>query len=341
VRVAVSVDNTWSHILSLKFFWHRDCANNRGSGRGLFPMKRQNEQQKLKALVGELECELAQGKGQLKALEETHERLRQAESICQELANENRGLREEIAGWQERLVAGEENQRQLSLLRQQFEALQSEHTRVIDSHREMQEKLTFHNDGRKIPSAVENDTAEAMVSQRERNTVAAIAADSMGSGEVNPLPLATDLMPETNVETKPAQTAWGLIVQNWHFGAILAGVIIVIIAGAAAVKILGSEAPASKNVPSASEATADEQVRPVAKSSMIAAPRVQGTFQTVRAAQVFSEPSEDSALVAELDKGVKLNVVGSRKGWLEVRSKHGRPPGFIRQEETVRISRNP
>jgi hypothetical protein len=305
-------------------------------------MKRQNEQQKLKALVGELERELAQGKSQLEALEETHERLRQAESICQELANENRGLREKIAGWQERLVAGEENQRQLSLLRQQFEALQSEHARVMDSHREMQEKSTFHSNGGQIPSAVDNATAEAMVSQREINTVAAIAANSMGSDEANHHPpLATDLTPETKAEAKPAQTAWGLIAQNWHLGAILAGVIIVLIAGATAVKILESEVPASKSMPSASEATADEPASPSSKSAMLAAPRVQGTFQTVRASQVFSEPSEDSALVAELDKGVKLNVVGSRKGWLEIRSKHGRPPGFIRQEETVRVGRNP
>ena len=60
-------------------------------------MKHQNEQQKLKGLVRELERELSQEKSQVKVLEETQERLQQAESICQELANENRGLREEIA----------------------------------------------------------------------------------------------------------------------------------------------------------------------------------------------------------------------------------------------------
>jgi hypothetical protein len=26
-RTAVSIDNTWSLILSLKFFWHRDCPS--------------------------------------------------------------------------------------------------------------------------------------------------------------------------------------------------------------------------------------------------------------------------------------------------------------------------
>jgi hypothetical protein len=135
-------------------------------------------------------------------------------------------------------------------------------------------------------------------------------------------------------------------VQNWHFGALFAGVIILIIGATVAVNILTTElttaVPASKNMTSAPEATADEpETRPGSKSSTMGSPRVQGTFQTVRATQVFNEPSEDSALVAELDKGVKVNVVGSRNGWFEIRSKHGRPPGFIRQEETVRIGRTP
>jgi hypothetical protein len=34
---------------------------------------------------------------------------------------------------------------------------------------------------------------------------------------------------------------------------------------------------------------------------------------------------------------MKINVVDSREGWLEIRSKHGRPPGFVRQAAAVRI----
>jgi hypothetical protein len=308
-------------------------------------MKRPKEQEKLKALARELERELSQENGQVKLLEETQERLRQAEGICQELADENRGLRGEIAGWQERLAASEENQRQIGLLRQQLEALQAEHARVTGSHREMQEKITFPGEGAENSSPVENDTAEAMVSHGEINAAAAIASGSAGPSEANHnLLLASDPTPKTNVakESKPAQILWGWLVRNWHLGAIFAGVIILIIAGTIAVNILRTEVPASRNTPSAPAATADEQdARPVSKSSTMAAPRVQGTFQTVRATQVFSEPSEDSALVAELDKGVKINVVGSRDGWFEIRSKHGRPPGFLRQEEAVRIGRTP
>jgi hypothetical protein len=37
---------------------------------------------------------------------------------------------------------------------------------------------------------------------------------------------------------------------------------------------------------------------------------------------------------------MKINVIDSHDGWLEIRSKHGRPSGFVRQAATVRIDQN-
>jgi len=65
-----------------------------------------------------------------------------------------------------------------------------------------------------------------------------------------------------------------------------------------------------------------------------------GTFQTVLATQVYSGPSENSALVADINAGMTVNVVNAHQGWLEIRSKHGRPPGFIRQETAVMLAQN-
>jgi hypothetical protein len=45
-------------------------------------------------------------------------------------------------------------------------------------------------------------------------------------------------------------------------------------------------------------------------------------------------------LIASIGPGMKLNVVDSSNGWLEIRSKHGRPPGFIRQEAAIKIGQN-
>jgi hypothetical protein len=63
----------------------------------------------------------------------------------------------------------------------------------------------------------------------------------------------------------------------------------------------------------------------------------QGTFKITRSTQVYSEPSDTSRLIANIKPGMKINVVDSRDGWLEIRSKHGRPPGFVRQAAAVRI----
>ena len=68
--------------------------------------------------------------------------------------------------------------------------------------------------------------------------------------------------------------------------------------------------------------------------------RVQGTFEITRSTQVYSEPSDTSWLIANIKPGMKINVVDSRNGWLEIRSKHGRPPGFVRQAAAVRVDQN-
>jgi hypothetical protein len=59
---------------------------------------------------------------------------------------------------------------------------------------------------------------------------------------------------------------------------------------------------------------------------------VWGAYTIVKPTPVFSEPSEDSAFITSLDAGTQVNVVAARQGWYEIRSKTGRPPGFIRQE---------
>jgi TolA-binding protein len=58
-------------------------------------------------------------------------------------------------------------------------------------------------------------------------------------------------------------------------------------------------------------------------------------YQTVRSTSVFEEPSAASRKVGSIPNGTKVRVVGSAGDWLEVRSKSGRPPGFIRQDDAV------
>jgi hypothetical protein len=58
-------------------------------------------------------------------------------------------------------------------------------------------------------------------------------------------------------------------------------------------------------------------------------------YRTVRSTSVFEEPSASSRKVGSIANGTKVRVVGSSDDWLEVRSKQGRPPGFIRRDDAV------
>jgi hypothetical protein len=86
-------------------------------------------------------------------------------------------------------------------------------------------------------------------------------------------------------------------------------------------------------------ATTTNSDRP-AKQEPAASQRTQsvwGAYSIVRRTQVFSEASDSSAFVATIDAGTEVNVVSARNGWYEIRSKTGRPPGFIRQEHARRL----
>ncbi|HEY6364609.1 MAG TPA: SH3 domain-containing protein, partial [Candidatus Binatia bacterium] len=64
------------------------------------------------------------------------------------------------------------------------------------------------------------------------------------------------------------------------------------------------------------------------------------SYEIIRPTRVLSAPREDSQLVANVEPGTQVNVVDSRNGWLEIRSKHGRPPGFIPKASAIRIRQN-
>jgi len=68
-------------------------------------------------------------------------------------------------------------------------------------------------------------------------------------------------------------------------------------------------------------------------------PSPAGTYQIIRSTSVFEQPSDSSREVAVVTQGTRVVVVGSSGDWLEVRSKLGRPPGFIRRDDAMFIDR--
>jgi hypothetical protein len=59
-----------------------------------------------------------------------------------------------------------------------------------------------------------------------------------------------------------------------------------------------------------------------------------GVYETTRATSVYENPSSASRVISQIDSGTRINVVSSAGAWLEVRSKRGNPPGYVRADDT-------
>ena len=64
-----------------------------------------------------------------------------------------------------------------------------------------------------------------------------------------------------------------------------------------------------------------------------------GVYETIRATSVHEEPSGSSRVLSQIGPGTRINVVRSVGDWLEVRSKQGNPPGFLRLDDAKFIAR--
>lgn len=63
-----------------------------------------------------------------------------------------------------------------------------------------------------------------------------------------------------------------------------------------------------------------------------------GVYEILQPTTVYKEPHENSARVTRIEAGTRVNVVAVKGNWLEIRSKHGRPPGFIKKESARPIT---
>jgi peptidoglycan hydrolase CwlO-like protein len=76
---------------------------------------------------------------------------------------------------------------------------------------------------------------------------------------------------------------------------------------------------------------------PAAPASSTAA---SGTYETTRPTSVYEHPSSASRVLSQIGRGTRINVVSTAGGeWLQVRSKHGNPPGYVRSDDARPIGR--
>jgi uncharacterized protein YgiM (DUF1202 family) len=55
----------------------------------------------------------------------------------------------------------------------------------------------------------------------------------------------------------------------------------------------------------------------------------EGKYEVLVDTQLRSGPGLQYPVVANIPKGIKINVVNEEKGWLKVESKQGNPPGYV------------
>ena len=278
-------------------------------------------QDKLKAQIADLQRELDTGKEKVQELDATCERLAEMERVCQELREKNRRLEEEISRWQERLAESEESQRHVSTLRQHLVELQAQQAAASEANPPI---------------------------------------DGLGDKSSNPIDLSSDDSARVHVandeEIKPLIQTPGKRTRRVGMIAATGAIAIVATVAVGALKTGSNKPSGSKELAVAPETVSIEQSIPIEAGSETlkrSSPasganefpkqirrRVQGTYKITRSTQVYSEPSDTSRLITNINTGIKINVVDSRNGWLEIRSKHGRPPGFVRQTAAVRIDQN-
>jgi chromosome segregation ATPase len=280
------------------------------------------EQDKLKAQIADLQWGLDTGKEKVQELDATCERLAEMERVCQELHEKNRRLEEEISRWQERLVESEETQTQVSTLRQHRVELQAQQVAVSE--------------------------ANSLI-------------DGLGDKSSNPIDLSSDdsaarVHVANDEEIKPLIQTPGKRTRRVGMIAATGAIAIVATVAVGALNTGSNKPSGSKELAVAPGTVSIEQSIPIEagsetlkRSSSASGAnefpkqirrRVQGTYKITRSTQIYSEPSDTSRLIANIKPGIKINVVDSRNGWLEIRSKHGRPPGFVRQTAAVRIDQN-
>ena len=66
-----------------------------------------------------------------------------------------------------------------------------------------------------------------------------------------------------------------------------------------------------------------------------------GVYETTQATSVYENPSSSARVISQIGRGTRINVVNSTGAWLEVRSRHGNPPGYVRADDarpTTRVN---
>lgn len=325
--------------------------------------------QKLQARIAELEKERAAGADHGRQLDGLQQRIRESEKIEQELRDSLRRREEEMSQWQARIAASEEIKNRLLALQPVYDQLVAKQSSLIESQRtyhgelkSFAQFLSASHDGT-IPPPTYIDLQVDQESAKPLRPVLPIKRSAKGNDD-NPSDTSVNnvhLISRSDPEPQPKR---GLGVFHALIAVVVSGAMAALFWSQSgeqpvthAAKPLPVGAPEKKAAPAPvppKAAPAIETVampapvnkpndapaaQPLKSAKVQPAPATAGTYEVTRGTRVFAAPTEFAQQVGEIEPGLKVNVVNARDGWLEIHSKHGRPPGYIRGDAVARVGR--
>lgn len=316
--------------------------------------EREAERQSHRAQIADLEQRLAGQQQELADAQALRDRVTQAETNQQALRAEVARYEEEVPRWQARMAAAEDAASRLAALQAPYEDLLARQADLADRQHQLQEALAVF--GQRMAPA----SGSVLANSEAGTPMIRSSAPKLGVGDEN----------LTTLGATPAQAeASGATDPRTHRFGVLAALLFTAATGVVGVQFFGSEWEQSAADVITAQATAPSAVTPEktqaaaehpaaapagvtdsnddrtqnrraverTERSSLMQPAVSGTYEVIQPGRVYASPSELSRPLGDIEPGVKVNVVDARAGWLEIHSKHGRPPGFIRHEVAVRI----
>jgi len=329
------------------------------------------ERRTLENQITQLKQEIASGAEQLRELDDLRGRLAEAEQSRQALREEQRRLEQESQQWQSRVSEAEELRSRFAALQGSFSQLVAKHAAMEDRQREYQDAwanfshLMAGSGDTSNPSAqngghftamapiepsqqVNSDTVTTRPTMAiPEEVVAAAQSPQHGKRRFGIFPVVIVLTAagaltaplwrgQTDAPPKPAASAGAMSIRSD-----------VKAPGEAKVVATNSLSAATEPTATLKLATREEPKStnnvnnpPTQTLQRAKAETAAGTYETTQASRVYAAPSEFSQQVGDIEPGVKVNVVNNKNGWLEIHSKYGRPPGYIRKEAARLASQN-
>lgn len=323
--------------------------------------KHREERQSWDARAGELEREISSGREKLGELDTLRARCVASEQAQQSLREEIRRHEEEIPRWQARIAEAETNRQQLSALQKPYSELLSKHVAVAEKQRELQEDLAAFAQLISAPAQAAqtiNSFTNGMPSQSAATeSTARIDEGEQAVGVAQPEPKRArrfGIFPVVIVLTAAAAFGAWYVSSNSSESVIPAVTASTQPQDARLAEPTKEQPTTNGPLPtvverrpappaSAEKETANLDLKKNTESLRSPATekpptRLAGTYQITRASRVYAAPNEFSQSIGDIEPGVKVSVVNSRDGWLEIHSRHGRPPGFIRTEVAARVA---